>query len=143
MVNIPGAVTDPSHVLAEEIHFNSGGDSIPGYLARPVGYSALAPAPYARAGGPANPNDISSVMPVMFGLPDEQVVGDLETAATRMSGTLSSPITGRAIARSLPLNCGPTSGVFRFASEIGGSWSMITLSGTYVVRRTRCSHEAC
>ena len=33
--NIPGAVTDPSRVKGEEIRFQSGSDSVPGYLARP------------------------------------------------------------------------------------------------------------
>ena len=36
MANIPGAVTDPSRIKAEEIQFQSGTDSIPGYLARPA-----------------------------------------------------------------------------------------------------------
>ena len=83
MANIPGAVSDPRRVKAEEIHFKSGGDSIPGYLAEPsqpgsypgivviheafglveherdiarrfanIGYNALAPNLYARAGIP-------------------------------------------------------------------------------------------
>jgi hypothetical protein len=29
MANIPGAVTDPGSIKAEEIRFNSGADSIP------------------------------------------------------------------------------------------------------------------
>lgn len=117
MANVPGAVTDPSRVVGEEIHFTSGGDSIPGYLARPaqpgsypgivviqeafglvdhirdlarrfanIGYNALAPDLYARAGGPTDPNDIATVMPVMFGLPDEQAVRDLEAAAAHLRG---------------------------------------------------------
>jgi carboxymethylenebutenolidase len=115
MANIPGAVTDPSRVKGEEIHFNSGGDSIPGYLARPaqpgnhpgivviheafglvehicdlarrfanIGYNALAPNLYARAGGPKDPGDMASVFPVMFGLPDKQAVQDLEAAAAHL-----------------------------------------------------------
>ena len=36
MANIPGAVTDPGRIRAEEIRFKSGPDSIPGYLARPA-----------------------------------------------------------------------------------------------------------
>jgi carboxymethylenebutenolidase len=115
MANIPGAVTDPSRVKGEEIHFNSGGDSIPGYLARPtqpgsypgivviheafglvdhirdlarrfanIGYNALAPDLYARAGGPSDPGDINTVFPVMFGLPDKQAVQDLEAAAAHL-----------------------------------------------------------
>jgi carboxymethylenebutenolidase len=117
MANIPGAVTDPSRVKGAEIHFASGGDSIPGYLAQPaqpgrypgivviheafglvehicdlarrfanIGYNALAPNLYARAGGPSDPNDINTVFPVMFGLPDRQAVQDLEAAATHLRG---------------------------------------------------------
>jgi carboxymethylenebutenolidase len=117
MANIPGAVTDPSRVKGEAIHFKSGADNIPGYLARPaqpgsypgivviheafglvehirdlarrfanIGYNALAPDLYARAGGPKDPNDINTVMPVMFGLPDKQAVQDLEAAAAHLRG---------------------------------------------------------
>jgi carboxymethylenebutenolidase len=117
MANIPGAVTDPSRVKSEEVHFKSGGDSIPGYLSRPaqpgsypgivviheafglvdhirdiarrfanIGFNALAPDLYSRAGGPTDPNDINTVFPVMFGLPDEQAVRDLEAAATHLRG---------------------------------------------------------
>jgi carboxymethylenebutenolidase len=46
-----------------------------------IGYDALAPDLYARAGGPSNPNDMASVMPVMFGKPDAEAVQDLEAAA--------------------------------------------------------------
>src|SRR5271165_773214 len=35
MANIPGAVTDPSRVRAENIEIKSGGDTVTGYLARP------------------------------------------------------------------------------------------------------------
>ena len=35
MANIPGAVTDPSRVRAENMELKSGGDTITGYLARP------------------------------------------------------------------------------------------------------------
>lgn len=115
MANVPGAVTDPARVKATEIHFRSGGDSIPGYLAQPsqpgrypgivviheafglvdhirdvarrfanIGYNALAPNLYARAGGPKDPNDINTVFPVMFGLPDKQAVQDLEAAAMHL-----------------------------------------------------------
>jgi carboxymethylenebutenolidase len=51
-----------------------------------IGYNALAPDLYARAGGPKDPNDINSVLPVMFGLPDSQAVRDLEAAATHLRG---------------------------------------------------------
>jgi len=117
MANIPGAVTDPSRVKGETIHFKSGGDTISGYLAQPtqsgsypgivviheafglvdhirdlarrfanIGYNALAPDLYARAGGPADPSDINTVFPVMFGLPDKQAVQDLEAAAAHLRG---------------------------------------------------------
>jgi carboxymethylenebutenolidase len=46
-----------------------------------IGYNALAPDLYARAGGPSNPNDINTVFPVMFGKPDAEAVQDLEAAA--------------------------------------------------------------
>jgi len=46
-----------------------------------LGYIAIAPDLYSRAGGPSNPDDINTVFPVMFGLPDAQAVGDLEAAA--------------------------------------------------------------
>lgn len=115
MANIPGALTDPSRVQGEAIQIRSGGDSIPGYLARPaqpgsypgivviheafglvdhirdvarrfanIGYNALAPDLYARAGGPKDPSDINTVLPVMFGLPDQQAVRDLEAAAAHL-----------------------------------------------------------
>lgn len=121
MANIPGAVIDPSRVKGEDIQFNSGADSIPGYLARPaqpgsypgivviheafglvehirdlarrfanIGYNALAPDLYARAGGPSDPNDIATVMPVMFSLPDAQAVRDLEAAAAHLRGLPSA-----------------------------------------------------
>jgi carboxymethylenebutenolidase len=51
-----------------------------------VGYNALAPDLYTRAGGPTDPNDINTVFPVMFGLPDKQAVGDLEAAAAHLRG---------------------------------------------------------
>src|SRR5690242_14847335 len=51
-----------------------------------IGYNALAPDLYARAGGPKDPNDINTVMPVMFALPDAQAVRDLEAAATHLRG---------------------------------------------------------
>jgi carboxymethylenebutenolidase len=116
MANIPGAVTDPSRVHGEAIEFRSGGDTITGYLARPaqpgrnpgivviheafglvehirdlarrfanIGYNALAPDLYHRSGSP-DPNDMQSVMPVMFGLSDAQAVRDLEASAAHLRG---------------------------------------------------------
>ena len=46
-----------------------------------IGYDALVPDLYARAGGPSDPNDMASVMPVMFAKPDAEAVQDLEAAA--------------------------------------------------------------
>ncbi|HTV46671.1 MAG TPA: dienelactone hydrolase family protein [Stellaceae bacterium] len=49
-----------------------------------IGYNALAPDLYARAGGPADPNNMASVMPVMFGKSDAEAVQDLEAAAAHL-----------------------------------------------------------
>ena len=49
-----------------------------------IGYDALAPDLYARTGGPADPNDIASVMPVMFAKRDAEAVQDLEAAAAHL-----------------------------------------------------------
>lgn len=49
-----------------------------------LGYNAVAPALYWRRGGPANPEDINTVFPVMFGLPDSEAVQDLEAAADHL-----------------------------------------------------------
>ena len=49
-----------------------------------IGYNAVAPALYWRRGGPSNPDDIQTVFPVMFGLPDIEAVQDLEAAATHL-----------------------------------------------------------
>jgi carboxymethylenebutenolidase len=51
-----------------------------------IGYNALAPDLYARAGAPKDPSDINTVFPVMFGLPDKQAVQDLEAAAAHLRG---------------------------------------------------------
>ncbi len=51
-----------------------------------IGYNAVAPALYWRRGGPANPDDINTVFPVMFGLPDSEAVQDLEAAAACLRG---------------------------------------------------------
>ena len=98
MANIPGAVTDPSRIKSAEIHFKSGTDSIPGYLAQPaqpgsypgivvihdafglvdhirdvarrfanIGYNALAPDLYARAGGPNRAADRTYTVAVTSG----------------------------------------------------------------------------
>ena len=49
-----------------------------------IGYNALAPDLYTRAGGPANPDDIATVMPVMFAKSDSEAVQDLEAAAAHL-----------------------------------------------------------
>jgi len=51
-----------------------------------IGYNALAPDLYSRAGGPSNPDDMASVMPVMFGKPDTEAVRDLEATAAHLRG---------------------------------------------------------
>ena len=51
-----------------------------------IGYNALAPDLYTRAGAPSNPDDMASVMPVMFGKPDAEAVRDLEAAAAHLRG---------------------------------------------------------
>jgi len=51
-----------------------------------IGYNAVAPALYWRRGGPANPDDINTVFPVMFDLPDSEAVQDLEAAAACLRG---------------------------------------------------------
>jgi carboxymethylenebutenolidase len=116
MANIPGAVTDPGRVRGDNMEFRSGSDTIKGYLARPsqpgrcpgiiviheafglvehirdiarrfanIGYNALAPDLYTRSGSP-DPNNMDSVFPVMFGLPDAQAVRDMEAAADYLRG---------------------------------------------------------
>jgi carboxymethylenebutenolidase len=49
-----------------------------------IGYNALAPDLYSRAGGPSNPDDIATVMPVMFGKSDAEAVQDLGAAAAHL-----------------------------------------------------------
>jgi len=51
-----------------------------------IGYNALAPDLYTRAGPPSDPNNFDTVLPVMFGLPDAQAVRDLEAAAEHLRG---------------------------------------------------------
>jgi carboxymethylenebutenolidase len=51
-----------------------------------IGYNAIAPDLYSRKGGPSDPNDINTVFPVMFGLPDAQAVLDLEASAAHLRG---------------------------------------------------------
>ncbi len=51
-----------------------------------IGYNALAPDLYTRAGGPSDPGDMATVMPVMFGKPDAEAVRDLEAAAAHLRG---------------------------------------------------------
>src|SRR5262249_52690491 len=51
-----------------------------------IGYNAIAPDLYSRKGGPSNPDDMATVMPVMFGKPDAEAVQDLEAAAAHLRG---------------------------------------------------------
>ena len=46
-----------------------------------IGYNAVAPALYWRRGAPKDPAVMEQVFPVMFGLPDNEAVQDLEAAA--------------------------------------------------------------
>lgn len=120
MADVPGAVRDPSRVVAEEIQIRRGADAVPAYLARPrdarnspgivviheaaglvehirdlarrfanLGYTAIAPDLYARAGAP-DLSDMSSVLTTMFALPDAQAIGDLAAAADHARGLPSS-----------------------------------------------------
>lgn len=109
---VAGAVDHPERLLVETVTFPSDGVTIDAYLARPrdggarpgiiviheafgvddhirdvaqrlanVGFTALAPNLYARVGAPT-PGDWQSVMTKMLGLADDQIVQDLEAAAT-------------------------------------------------------------
>ena len=124
MADVPGAVQDPSRIVAEEIRLRRGAEAIPAYLARPrdarnspgivviheaaglvdhirdlarrfanLGYTAIAPDLYARAGAPDLSN-MQSVMQTMFALPDAQAIGDLTAAADHVRGLASC--NGRA-----------------------------------------------
>jgi carboxymethylenebutenolidase len=55
-----------------------------------IGYNAIAPDLYSRKGGPSNPDDMATVMPVMFGKPDAEAVQDLEAAAAHLRGLPSA-----------------------------------------------------
>lgn len=113
---VPGQVTNPEAVQASEMTFQSGGDSLNGYLARPsragtypgviVIHEAFGMVKhirdlarrFANAGfialapdlysrvGSPNPDDMQSVLPKMFGLSDAQIVRDLEAAAAYLRG---------------------------------------------------------
>ena len=50
-----------------------------------IGYNACAPALYWRRGAPKDPDDMDTVFPVMFGLPDNEALQDLEAAADYLS----------------------------------------------------------
>ncbi len=49
-----------------------------------AGYVAASPELYARTGAPGH--DFAVVLPAMFGLPDSQIVGDLEAVAAHLRG---------------------------------------------------------
>ena len=113
---VPGQVTDPAAVQAQDVTFPSASDTIQGYLARPsragthpgviVIHEAFGMVEhirdlarrFANAGfialapdlysrvGGPNPDDMQSVFPKMFGLSDDQVVRDLEAAAAFLRG---------------------------------------------------------
>jgi carboxymethylenebutenolidase len=108
MANVPGVVTDPSRIKGGVVSLQSGGAQIPAYMARPnqpgvvviqeafglvdhicdlarrfanIGYNACAPALYWRRGAPKDPDVMETVFPVMFGLPDNEALQDLNAAA--------------------------------------------------------------
>jgi carboxymethylenebutenolidase len=120
MADVPGAVRDPSRIIAEDVQIRRGADIIPAYLARPrdardspgivviheaaglvehirdltrrfanLGYSAIAPDLYARAGGP-DLSSMPSVMRTMFDLPDAQAIDDLTAATDHVRGLPAS-----------------------------------------------------
>jgi len=115
-MTVPGQVADLAAIHTEDITFKSGGDTIEGYLARPraagsypgiiviheafgpvehirdiacrfanIGFNALAPNLYSRVGAPGS-TDMQLVFGRMFGLPDAQIVRDLEAAAVHLRG---------------------------------------------------------
>lgn len=108
---IAGEVTDPSRVRAETVQLGE----IDVYVAHPTtpgphpaivvveeafgrvdhiedvcrrfanaGYVAASPELYARTGAPGH--DFEVVLPAMFGLPDAQIVADLEAVAAHLRG---------------------------------------------------------
>ena len=113
---VPGQVTDPAAVQTSDVTFQSNGDTIRGYLARPsrsgtypgviviheafglvehirdvarrfANSNFIALAPDLYSRvGGPNPDDMQSVLPKMFSLSDAQVVRDLEAAATYLWG---------------------------------------------------------
>src|SRR2546423_1399106 len=60
-----------------------------------IGYNACAPALYWRRGGPTNPEDINTVFPVMFGLPDSEAAAGLQAAPGRPAPPPGPPRQGR------------------------------------------------
>lgn len=116
MAAVPGEVQDLSQIETSSTTYESDGASIEAYLARPrgggsgggiiviheafgpvehihdiarrfanIGYTAIAPNLYSRMGAP-DVDDMQSVFTKMFGLPDPQVVRDLEGAAALLRG---------------------------------------------------------
>ena len=116
MAKVPGAVTDPSRIKAEATTYKSGGETLNGYIARPV-----APGSYpgliviheafglvehirdlcrrfANIGyiafapdlysrvGTPDHGNMDQVLKVMFGMKDADVLKDLEAAADHLRG---------------------------------------------------------
>ena len=108
---VPGQVSDPSLLYTEDVEVPAGDSHLHAFLASPagpgiypgllviheafgpvphihdlaqrfanLGYVTLAPDLYSRIGAP-DPTDLSTVMPKMLGLSDDQTVTDLEAAA--------------------------------------------------------------
>src|SRR2546423_10782571 len=84
-----------------------------------IGYNACAPALYWRRGGPTNPEDINTVFPVMFGLPDSEAVQDLEAAAAGLRGLPGASGKVRAVG---VLSGGPRTPLFaRRSNQVAGA----------------------
>ena len=108
---VAGHVEAPERLRAGNVSFDSGGDAVPGYLARPaepgtypgilVIHEAFGPVEhiddiarrFANIGlialapslyhriGVPDPNNFDQVLPAMFGLKDSEAIADLEAAA--------------------------------------------------------------
>ena len=120
MADVPGAVRDPSRIMAEDIRLGRGADAIPAYLARPrdarnlpgivVIHEAAGLVEHIRdlarrfanlgyttiapdlyaRAGAPDPSNMQSILATMFDLPDSQAIGDLTAAADHVRGLPSS-----------------------------------------------------
>lgn len=146
-----GAVTDPSRVRAETIQL---GD-VDVYVAHPTtdgphhsivvleeafgrvehledlcrrfanaGYVAACPELYARTGAPGH--DFEKVLPAMFGLPDTQIVSDVDAVAAHLRGldttTDKVAITGYCMGGRATILCAFSSDAFNAAIPCWGGF---------------------